>query len=201
MVWYDRMCAGATVFSPLSRFRVSSTNYSRIAVVGVGGLGHLAIQFAAALGATVTAISTSEKKRADAMKLGAKHYIISSDEDAMTKASRSFDMVLCCADIPQKDFDKYLKLTEIQGQFVLVGMGNEKRHAMFDFYILQTSDTSFTGSIIAPPSTIKEMLDLAATHKIYPMIEQFPMHDVNHALHQVKHNNIRYRAVLVNGKI
>ena len=75
MMWYDRMCAGATVFSPLSRFRVSSTNYSRIAVVGVGGLGHLAIQFAAALGATVTAISTSETKRADAMKLGAKHYI------------------------------------------------------------------------------------------------------------------------------
>jgi len=155
------LCAGITTFSPLLRFGVKPT--SRVAVAGLGGLGHMGVKFARAFGAHVTVISTSEKKRADAMKLGANAFLISTDKDAMKAAAETFDFILNTISA-KFDFDVYLKLLDAHGTMCLVGAPPPSELRNFN---LIDSNKQLVGSNIGGIEETEQMLRFCADHQIY----------------------------------
>jgi uncharacterized zinc-type alcohol dehydrogenase-like protein len=186
------MCAGATVFSPMIHFGVNST--MRTAVVGVGGLGHLAIQFLSKFGCEVTAISSSHNKDEAARSLGAHHFIATRGTDELKKAARSFDFILSTvsADVNWADFVNALRP---QGRLTIVGIP-ESALSLPAFGMI-SAEKSVTGGRCGSPSDTAQMLDFAARHKIEAVCEHFPLSDVNKALDHVRSGKARYRAVLV----
>jgi uncharacterized zinc-type alcohol dehydrogenase-like protein len=185
------LCAGTTVFAPLRRHRVSPTD--RVAVVGIGGLGHLAVQFFAAWGCEVTAISSSRAKEADARQFGAAHYLASREEGALAAAAGSFDLILSTvsADLP---WDDYLAMLRPAGTLSVVGVppGGITAGAM----ALLPAAKSISGGVPGSIDDTRAMLSFAARHDIRPMIETFPIADSAAALDQVRAGTARYRAVL-----
>lgn len=187
------LCGGATVYAPLRRF----VNYpgQRVAILGIGGLGHLAIQFANALGCDVTAISTSANKKAEAEKLGAHHFLVESDEAALKQANNSFDLILSTVSQPIH-WENYLKLLRPKG--VLCCVGAPPAAISFPIFSLILERKSIAGSNIASPHIINAMLKFAALHNIGAVVETLPMSEVNTALDKVRNNQARYRMVLIN---
>lgn len=114
------MCAGVTVYAPLVRCGVKSG--MKVGVVGIGGLGHLGLQFAAALGAEVTAISHSSRKKDDALKLGAKHFIETQNADQVKQHAREFDVILCTANGAKNNYQEWISMLAPRGRFIMVGM-------------------------------------------------------------------------------
>jgi uncharacterized zinc-type alcohol dehydrogenase-like protein len=193
------MCAGAAVYPPLRRYAAGS----RVGVVGIGGLGHLAIQFAHALGGEVTAISTSPDKEEEASRLGAHHFLLSTDPAAMAQAEYGFDVLLCTAH-GDLDWDRLLMSVTKNGRVVLVafpplnlGAGGTPGSAgpLVDLVVHQLS---ITGSFLASPADVREMLEFAQEHRIAPWIETMPMPRVNEAIERLRANRVRYRIVLAN---
>jgi alcohol/geraniol dehydrogenase (NADP+) len=185
------MCAGTTVFSPLLRRGVLPIH--RVAVVGVGGLGHLALQFLAAWGCDVTAISTSLSKEADARRFGATSVIASGEHGALAAARDSFDFVLSTvsADLP---WDDYLGLLRPGGTLSVVGVPD---HALsVGQYALLPQEKVLAGGIPSAVEETRQMLTFAARHGIAPQIELFPVGDIDAALDRVRQGRARYRAVL-----
>jgi len=184
-------CAGATVFEPLRRFNVGKGH--KVGIVGIGGLGHLAVQFAAALGADVTAISHSDSKKQLAKDLGAQHFLVSADEAQMTAAKNSFDYILS-TDNMSASITKYLTLLKPLGGYVLLGVGEEA--VTFGGGAFVVSGKSVHGSCIASPSRIEEMLKIASEKKILAHIQEFDISRVNEAIKEVREGKPRFRHVL-----
>jgi uncharacterized zinc-type alcohol dehydrogenase-like protein len=184
------MCAGATVFTPMVEFGVKP--WMRTAVIGIGGLGHLAVQFLAAFGCEVTAISSSHAKDEQARKLGATRFLATKGGDEIKKAAGSFDFILSTADadLPWADFVAALRpqgrltfvgITAAPAQLPIIGMLPEK---------------SVSGAMCGSPSDTARMLDFAARSGVKPVVEHFPMAQVNQALDHIRAGKARYRVVL-----
>jgi alcohol/geraniol dehydrogenase (NADP+) len=185
------MCAGVTVYSALQTYLTSPD--LKVAVLGVGGLGHLAIQFAHAFGCEVTAMSSSPDKEEQAFGFGADHFINSTDRDSMRQVSYGFDLLICTA---SKGIDWSLLLMSLKkrGRLVLLGFPDIELNSTD----LVAHELSITGSLIGTPSKMRAMLSFAQEHRIKPVVELMPMAQVNAALQKVKGNKARYRIVLVN---
>jgi uncharacterized zinc-type alcohol dehydrogenase-like protein len=184
------LCAGITVYAPLSRLVNPA---SRVGVVGIGGLGHLAVQFARAMGAEVFAFSTSVDKKEEAEELGAHHFVVSSDEAQMKRIAGGLDVLLSTA-TANLDWDAWLRVLRPNGTFCLVG--GSPGPIVLPTLPMIFGQYSFTGSIIGSPHKIGEMLRFAAVHNIRPAIEILPLEQVNEALAKVRMNRARYRMVL-----
>lgn len=185
------LCGGVTVFSPFYTFGVKPTD--RVGVVGIGGLGHMALKFAAAWGCDVTAFTSSETKYDEAKSLGAHHVVSSRDSDAIRKLADSLDMLLVTVNAPL-DWSAMISTVAPKGRMHVVGAVLEPIPvSAFD---LLMSQRSVSGSPIGSPVTIAAMLDFAGRHNISPQIEKFPMSQVNEAMTHLEAGNARYRIVL-----
>jgi uncharacterized zinc-type alcohol dehydrogenase-like protein len=185
------LCAGISVYSPLRTHAKGSA--SKIGIVGVGGLGHIAIQFAHAMGFEVTAISSSSKKEKEALAFGADHFIVSSNRDALRRVEFGFDLLLCTASTVV-NWEALLETLKKRGKLVLVGFPTIALKPID----LVAHELSITGSMVGNRKTMKETLMFAQAHGITPKVELMPMSQVNKAIQRVKENKARYRIVLVN---
>jgi len=187
------MCAGITVYAPLRR--AAEHPNARVGVIGIGGLGHLALQFAKAFGAHVTAFSTSAEKNDEARSLGAQDFIVSTDEAQMKKAMGSLDFILSTAS-GRLDWPAWMDLLRPKGQLCIVGVppGQIRIPPMS----LIMGQKSIRGSAIGSRAWIKDMLTFAAKHGITARTEVSPMDAVNESIDRVRHNQARYRVVLQN---
>ncbi|MFX1370130.1 MAG: NAD(P)-dependent alcohol dehydrogenase [Promethearchaeota archaeon] len=185
------MCAGITVYSPL---RLYATKRSpKIGIIGVGGLGHLALQFARAFDYEVTAISSSPKKKQQALAFGADHFISSDDEASLLQSEFGFDLLLCTAH-GKINWEAMLSILKKNGKLVLLGFPDVALNPTD----LVAHQLSITGSFLGNRATMREMLSFAQAHNIVPKVELMPMTQVNEAIRKLKENKARYRIVLFN---
>lgn len=187
------LCAGITVYTPLRAHGVSPA--SRVGIIGIGGLGHLALQFARVFGAEVTAFSTSPAKEAEAKALGAHHFCNTRESKAMKALAASFDLILSTVHADQ-DWPAFLAALRPRGLLCLVGA--PQRPLQIPAAMLVLPAKTITGSNTGSPLEIAEMLDVAARHNVKTQTERFPMARVNEAVAKVRKGAIRYRAVLAN---
>jgi uncharacterized zinc-type alcohol dehydrogenase-like protein len=184
-------CGGVTVFNPLVQFGVKPTD--SVAVIGIGGLGHMALQFLNAWGCRVTAFTSSEAKKTEALELGAHQTINSRDLDEITAAAGQFDMVLSTVNV-KLDWNAYVETLKPRGRLHVVGATLEPLDlAIFPLLMGQRSVSS---SPVGSPANIARMLEFAARHDIKPVIENFPMEQVNDAMARLRSGQARYRIVL-----
>ncbi len=187
------LCGGITVYSPLRNHGVRPS--SRVGVVGIGGLGHLGVQFARAFGAEVTAFSTSKDKEAEARSLGAHHFVNTRDTGALKKLSGCFDFLLSTVSADQ-DWQGLVNALRPKGTLCVVGASpSPMQIAAFS---LIGGQKALAGSPTGSPRDLHEMLDVAARHGVKATTERFPMAAANEAVAKVKKNQVRYRAVLAN---
>lgn len=185
------MCAGITVYSPLREYKDHTSQ--KIAILGVGGLGHLAIQFAHALNYEVTVISSCLDKKEQATAFGADSFIVSSDQDELWRHEFGFDLMLNTT-TGQIPWDRMLETLKKKGRIILVGFPDITMKPTD----LVAHDLSITGSFLGNRATMQEMLTFAHANRINPMVEIMPMVNVNDAIQRVRENKARYRIVLVN---
>lgn len=185
------LCAGITVYNPFRSHGINPS--SRVGVIGIGGLGHLAVQFARAFGAEVTAFSTSAAKEQEALALGAHSFVNTRETKALKKLAGSFDFILSTINADQ-DWSAYINGLRSTGTLCFVGA--PPTPASFPVFPLISGTKSITGSPIGSPLQIAEMLDVAARHNVKAKTERFALSKVNEAIAKVKKNQIRYRAVL-----
>ena len=187
------LCGGITVYNPMRDNGINPT--SRVGVVGIGGLGHLAIQFARVFGAEVTAFSTSAAKEEEARALGAHHFVNTRESKAMKEVAGTHDFILTTANADQ-DWGVYIQSLRPTGTLCFVGVPPSP--VSVQAFPLIAGIRSITGSPIGSPHRIREMLDVAARHNVKATTESFPMAKANEAIEKVKKNKVRYRAVLAN---
>jgi uncharacterized zinc-type alcohol dehydrogenase-like protein len=185
------MCAGITVYNPLRLYAKESAQ--KIGIIGIGGLGHLAIQFAHALGYDVTVISSSPAKKEEALVFGADHFVTSDDEASLRELEFNFDLLLCTAHGDIR-WQSLLEILKKRGKLVLIGFPD----VVVNSTDLVVHELSITGSFLSNRATAREMLTFAQAHHIKPWIELMPMSKVNEAIERLKQNKARYRIVLVN---
>jgi uncharacterized zinc-type alcohol dehydrogenase-like protein len=184
------LCAGITVYAPLSRLVHPAC---RVGVIGIGGLGHLALQFARAMGAEVFAFSTSADKQHEAQRFGAHHFVVSTDPAQMRCVAGSLDVLLKTANV-NLDWSAWLGTLRPTGTFCLVGVAPGP--VTLPTLPMIFGQFSFAGSVIGSPQKIGEMLRFAALHQVRPAIEVLSLGQVNLALDKVRRNQARYRMVL-----
>jgi uncharacterized zinc-type alcohol dehydrogenase-like protein len=185
------LCAGITTYSPLRHWKTKPGD--KVGVVGLGGLGHMAVKLAAAMGAEVTMLSTSKAKEADARKLGAQHFGLTSDDATFKKLAGRFDLIIDTISAPH-DYNKYLGLLRIEGAMVLLGVPPEPAPVAAGSLIF--GQKVLTGSLIGGIKETQEMLDFCAEHGIVSDIELIPVQQVNEAYERMLKNDVRYRFVL-----
>ena len=185
------LCAGITTWSPLHHWKVGQG--MKVGVVGLGGLGHMGVKFAAALGADVVLFTTSPGKTKDALRLGAKEVIISKNEDEMKKHAASFDFILDTV-AAAHDIDALLGQLKLDGALCLVGLG-EKPLALAPFNVVLPRRI-LTGSAIGGIAETQEMLDFCAEHGVVSDIEMIPMQKINEAYERVLKSDVKYRFVI-----
>ena len=187
------LCAGITVYSPLRNHGVRPS--SRVGVIGIGGLGHLGVQFAKAFGAEVTAFSTSKDKETEARELGAHHFLNTQDTGALKKVAGSFDFLLSTVSADQ-DWQGYVNALRPKGMLCVVGVSPSP--IQINAFSLIGAQRAVSGSPSGSPRDLHEMLDVAARHGVKAITERFAMSKANDAVARVKKNQVRYRAVLAN---
>ena len=187
------LCAGITVYSPLRSLGINPS--SRVGVIGIGGLGHLAIQFARVFGAEVTAFSSSANKEDEALKLGAHHFVNSRESKAVNGVAGSLDLILSTANADQ-DWGGYVNTLRPHGTLCFVGVA--PKPVSLPTFPLIGAMRCVCGSNVGSPSRIAEMLDVAARHGVKAKVERFKMSEANQAVKRVKKSQVRYRAVLSN---
>jgi alcohol dehydrogenase (NADP+) len=185
------LCAGITTYSPL-RF-AGVTKGMKVGIIGLGGLGHMGVKFAVSFGAEVTLISTSPSKQKDAERLGAHHFLLSTDKEAMKKFQGYFDVLLDCVSA-NHDYAMYLNLLDLEGKLLSVGLPSENPEV--SPFALITNRRSITGSMIGGTAETQEMLDYCAEHNIVSDVEVIPVQKVNEAYERMLKNDVRYRFVL-----
>src|SRR3954451_10039437 len=185
------LCAGITTHSPLRRWGAGPGK--RVAVVGLGGLGHMAVKLAAAMGAEVTVLSQSLKKQEDGLRLGAHSYFATSDPDTFAALAGRFDLVLNTVSAPI-DVDAYLSLLAVDGALVNVGAPGEP----LDLHVMAliSGRRSYAGSMIGGIAETQEMLDFCAAHDIGAEVEVIAADRVNEAYQRVLASDVRYRFVI-----
>jgi alcohol dehydrogenase (NADP+) len=184
------LCAGITTYSPLRRRRVKPGD--KVAVVGLGGLGHMAVKLAASMGAEVTVLSSSEAKAADARRLGATDFVVTKGA-ALDRLARKLDLIIDTVSAPH-DYDTYLTLLRPRGAMVLVGAPASPTpiHA----FSLILGNRELAGSMIGGIAETQEMLDHCAKHAIVSDIELIPIQKINEAYERVLKSDVRYRFVV-----
>ena len=185
------LCAGITTYSPLRQYGVGKG--SKVAVVGLGGLGHMGVKLAAAMGAHVTMITTTPEKGEDARKLGAHDVIVSTDPEQMKAASTRFDFILNTIPVSHQ-IDPYLQLLGRSGRMVIVG-ALTPMPGFVGMNIIWWN-RAVGGSAIGGIPETQEMLDFCAEHGIYPDCEMIRMDQVNEAYERLLRNDVRYRFVI-----
>jgi uncharacterized zinc-type alcohol dehydrogenase-like protein len=185
------LCAGITTYSPLRHWGVGK--YHKLAVVGLGGLGHMAVKIANALGTEVTVLSTSEKKRIDAKRLGAADFAVTSDPQTFTKLQRHFDFILDTVSAPH-DYNAYVNLLKTDGTMILVGAPD--RPMPLEPFPLIMHRRLIAGSVIGGIKETQEMLDFCAEHRIESDVEVIPIQQVNDAYERVIKGDVRFRFVI-----
>jgi alcohol dehydrogenase (NADP+) len=185
------LCAGITTYSPLRHWNVGEG--SKVAVVGLGGLGHMAVKLAVAMGAEVTVLSTSDRKKADAERMGAKHFLINSDKAAMKAAAEKFDLIINTVSATH-EIAGHLNLLARDGTMVMLGLTTE---AMPVFAMpLLWRRRAVAGSLIGGIRETQEMLDFCAGHGIACDIETIAPDQINEAYARMEKSDVRYRFVI-----
>jgi uncharacterized zinc-type alcohol dehydrogenase-like protein len=187
------LCGGVKVYSPLRNHGVRPS--SRVGVIGIGGLGHMGLQFAKAFGAEVTAFSTSKDKEEEAKSLGADSFVNTRDTGALKKVAGSFDFLLSTVSADQ-DWQAYVNALRPKGTLCVVGVAPSG--IQLQGFPLIAGQRAVSGSPTGSPRDLHEMLDVAARHGVKAITEKFAMAKVNDAVAKVKKNQVRYRAVLAN---
>lgn len=184
------LCAGITVYSPLKRYEVAG---KKIAIVGIGGLGHVAIRFAKAMGAHVTVITTSEAKVADAKRLGADAAILSTDPAAMAAHRGEFAFILDTVSA-KHNIDALMALLSVRGSLVMVGLSPDPLEV--GSFSVVGGEKSLSGSNIGGIPLTQEMLDFAYEHNVLPDVEVIPVDYVNTAMERLAKGDVKYRFVV-----
>ncbi|KAL0489924.1 adhA [Acrasis kona] len=189
-------CAGATVYSALKHYNKDADEDYRVAVLGIGGLGHLGLQFARAFGWHVTALSGSPNKEQEAKEFGAHDFINTNDPEAVKGALKSFDFILntVSGDV---DWNLYMSMLRPHGKLCIVGIPKNKINV--DGLAFIAGSRSLVGSLVASPAENREMLSFVAKHGIRPKTEILPMDSVENveaAVDKVEKNTARYRVVI-----
>ncbi|MFF8762919.1 NAD(P)-dependent alcohol dehydrogenase [Nocardiopsis dassonvillei] len=185
------LCAGITTYSPLRNWNAGPGK--KVAVVGLGGLGHMAVKLAHAMGAEVTVLSQSLKKREDGLRFGADHYHATSDPDTFERLANTFDLIVNTVSAPI-DLDAYLNLLALDGAIVSVGAPPEP--VAVTLFTLFENRRSFAGSKIGGIAQTQEMLDFCAEHGIAPEVEIVRADQINEAWERVLASDVRYRFVI-----
>jgi len=186
------LCAGITTWSPLRKWEVGPGQ--TVGVVGLGGLGHMGVKLAAALGAKVVLFTTSPNKAADAIKLGAHEVVISTDRKAMAEQRNRFDFILNTVAAPH-DLDPFLGMLKRDGSLVLVGAPSSP-HPSPGVFNLIFKRRSLAGSLIGGIAETQEMLDFCAEHNIVSDIEMIPIASINDAYERMLKSDVKYRFVI-----
>ncbi|EPX61426.1 Alcohol dehydrogenase [Cystobacter fuscus DSM 2262] len=185
------LCAGITTYSPLRHFGVKAGD--KVAVVGLGGLGHMGVKLAKEMGAEVTVLSTSEKKREDALALGARHFAATSDKDTFKKLAGSFNFILDTVSAPH-DYNAYLGLLKVDGTMVLVGLPEAPVPLAAGPLVFRRR--RLAGSLIGGIRETQEMLDFCGKHNVAADIEVIPVQKINEAYERMIKSDVRYRFVI-----
>lgn len=185
------LCAGITTYSPLKFAGV--TKGTKVAVAGLGGLGHLGVKFAVAFGAEVTMLSTSPSKEADAKKLGAHNFVLINDKEQLKKYQGYFDVILNTVSASHS-YTTYLNLLALNGKMLIVGLPPKASEVPAGN--LLTNRRSIIGSMIGGTTETQEMLDFCAEHNIVADIELIKMQDINEAYERMLKNDVKYRFVI-----
>lgn len=185
------LCAGITTYSPLKHWQAGPGK--RVAVVGLGGLGHMAVKIAHAMGAEVTVLSQSLKKQEDGLRLGADHYFATSDPDTFEALASSFDLIINTVSA-KIDVSAYLGLLDRNGSLVNVGAPAEP--LSLNVFSLLTNRRSYSGSMIGGIAETQEMLDFCAEHGFGAEIELIEADQINEAYERVLASDVRYRFVI-----
>jgi uncharacterized zinc-type alcohol dehydrogenase-like protein len=185
------LCAGITTYSPLRTWNIGPG--SRVGVVGMGGLGHMAIKLAVGLGAHVTVLSRSADKKKDALELGADAFLVSSDTSAMRKASSSFDLILDTVPV-KHDINPYMPLLDVDATLVLLGQVGPMDEPLTMPLIFGRRRVA--GSLIGGIAQTQELLDFCARNTILPECEMIRMDEINEAFDRMERSDVRYRFVI-----
>jgi uncharacterized zinc-type alcohol dehydrogenase-like protein len=190
------LCAGITLYSPLRHWKAGPGK--KVAIIGLGGLGHMGVKLAHAMGADVTVLSQSLKKQADGKRLGADHFYATSDPETFTTLAGTFDLILNTVSA-QIDWSQYLDLLKLDGTMVVVGL--PEKDIPVGAFSLTSRRRSIAGSQIGGIREIQEMLDFCSQHKIACDIEMIPIQKVNEAYERVLKSDVRYRFVIDMGSL
>jgi len=186
------LCAGITTYSPLKKAGIGKG--SKVAIVGIGGLGHMAVQIAKAMGAEVTAITTKKEKREEVLGLGADKVLISDDKKDMEANELAFDFILVT--IPYGfDINPYIPLLGVKGSLVTVGLLGDYEKPLNNMEVAKFN-RSVGGSLIGGIKETQEVLDFCAEHNIAPEVEMIKIEDINNAFDKIKNEEVRFRYVI-----
>jgi uncharacterized zinc-type alcohol dehydrogenase-like protein len=185
------LCAGITTYSPLRHWKVEAGH--KVGVIGLGGLGHMAVKFAVAFGAEVTILSTHHSKENDARKLGAHKFALTTDEEQVKKLGGYFNFILDTVSAPH-DYNMYLNMLKRDGSMVCVGLPVEP--AQIPAFTLVLKRRNFSGSLIGGIAETQEMLDYCAEHNITADVELINIREVNTALDRMEKADVKYRFVI-----
>ncbi len=185
------LCAGITLYSPLKHWNIGPGK--KVAIIGLGGIGHMGVKLAHALGAEVTVLSHSLKKQEDAKRFGANHFYATSNPETFKKLQKYFDVIINTVSV-EMNWDDYLKLLKIDGAMVLLGL--PKNQITLSPSSLTNGRKILTGSLIGGIKETQEMLNFCGKHNITCEIELIPIQKVNEAYERVMKSDVRYRFVI-----
>lgn len=186
------LCAGITTYSPLKHWNVKAGD--KVGIIGIGGLGHMAIMIAKAMGAKVTAITTDEEKREEALELGAEEVLVSSDKAAMKEHESKFDFMLCTIPDPF-DINPYVSLLKRRSSLITVGLLAPYKQPLNNMEVAKMA-RSVGGSLIGGVAETQEVLDFCAKHNILPEVEMINIQDINDAFKKMANEEVRFRYVI-----
>ncbi|MGF6156973.1 putative zinc-type alcohol dehydrogenase-like protein [Ensifer sp. KUDG1] len=185
------LCAGITLYSPLRHWKAGPGK--KVAIVGMGGLGHMGVKLAHAMGADVTVLSQTLSKKEDGLKLGADHYYATNDPETFKALAGTFDLIICTV-AAEIDWNAYVSLLKVDGDFVLVGI--PENAVPVHAFSLVPARRSISGSMIGSIKETQEMLDFCGEHGIVSEIETIRIQEINEAYERVVKSDVRYRFVI-----
>ncbi|MEO7273924.1 MAG: NAD(P)-dependent alcohol dehydrogenase [Vicinamibacterales bacterium] len=185
------LCAGITTYSPLRHWKIGKDH--KVAIIGLGGLGHMGVKFAAAMGADVTVLSTSPAKKVDSQRLGAHDFVVTTDDAAVSRAANQFHFILNTLSAAH-DYNRYLGMLKSSGTMVCVGLPPEPIHVPAAHIVFTRK--CIAGSLIGGLPETQEMLDYCAAQGITADVEVIAMQQINEAFERVLNSDVRYRFVI-----